>query len=169
MFHHREGVNTSLFTLDEGPLHDFFSQFRESYNRDPFEVRFGGAIKALPFGRGENLPPEELHKDQQCELPIVWERITSMRQLVIESSGNAYLCPWSRSPSIGSAFEESVYALLQRALEGPSITATMIRSGPITAAKEAGFPIPDGVEERSWSCRACNKIFKGARIKGLIK
>jgi MoaA/NifB/PqqE/SkfB family radical SAM enzyme len=173
VYHVEQGLKTSMFDLRKGhssPLSKALQQLRKIYGKQAMQVHLDGAYsKLMPFGRALGRPLTEVDTEARCELPITWQFTPQKSVISIAPDGNVYLCPWSISPSIGSAFEEPIGDLVAKALTKNSLNSILLLRGPIAAAREAGLPIPGDIEEAdSYSCYACNQIFSAAREKWVI-
>jgi hypothetical protein len=144
-FHKEQGLNHERIMI--GALAARTTLEEQLGGKETFKFMYYGSEPGTiaPFGRGRLLPPLFLRKQMACNL-------SHSLTITIGINGEAFLCCWKKSPSIGSVIATPLNDLLDRALESPAI-AGLIRGGPKGAALALG--VYDQAREEEYATKAC--------------
>jgi len=167
-FHKEQGLDIIKTIIT---IRDVEEKLKEKYGDLPIEIK-GRGCKAEPYkmGRAEKMPETEVSDLSYCNVvldidPFTLEKRAENRKgLVIDSDGSAYLCCWRGPILLGSAVEEPVEEIYNRAIKNPVIKALM-EDGPRGAAKELGiYKKKDHESYTSKACKMCREIFKDFKL-----
>ncbi|MBN3033476.1 MAG: radical SAM protein [Candidatus Saganbacteria bacterium] len=144
-FHKEQGLDHK--EIEAGALAARATLEEQLGGRETFKFMYFGSAPGMiaPFGRGKLLPLSFFRKKMACDL-------SSPLTITISTRGEAFLCCWKKSPSIGLVIATPLNDLLERALENPAIGG-LIRGGPKGAALALG--VYDQAREEEYATKAC--------------
>lgn len=164
-YHIEQGINPGLFSLadTESPLGKAVEMLKkETGNPHPVDINARHQNKhnifAVPFGRAKQLPAKEINDKSICIAPYKFPE-----DITINPDGNVYPCCWAATPSIGSALEDNLGKIAQRAIKDKVFRA-LITEGPVGVAKLTGYyRKSDEPLYRQKQCMMCMEVFEERR------
>lgn len=157
-FHEEQGLWTEL--VESAAINAGRILKRELGGIETFEFIFYGCRKGLaaPFRRASLLPESLLRPKLKCDLPLG-------SSITIGQDGEAFLCCWKESPSIGSVLSSPLEELVDKAAAHPVI-GELMRKGPLGAAVALGVYDPGKDEAyRNRACIICKGLFAGLKLQ----
>ena len=153
-FHKEQGLNLEM--VKRGALNARAILERDLGGNETFTFMFYGCRPGIanPLGRAASLPANLLRPESKCSLPLD-------SAITVGSDGEAYLCCWQGSPSIGSVITTPLDELVNRASVDPVLGALM-REGLLAAAIALGVYDPGKAGEYTTrACIICKGLFAG--------
>lgn len=148
-YHEEQGLNVKN-------LKHFDSYLDKASQRAGINLeKRGSNSKVMPFGRAKSLDSQ-----YQRDSSVCYPEHSKFQSITINPYGNAYACCWEVTPPLGSALENTLDQLIEKAYNDPIMKA-LEKGGPKEAAKALGvFNDKDSYYN---PCVKCEEIFKALK------